>query len=95
VLYRETDRNHVISTNFSDQDQDDCNSSLAIIFLLERGIVNCNNDMAGTMFQHIFSNLSPSITLNPMNSDSRDWEEKGVLREFSQKEFLPDDLELF
>ena len=95
MLYRETNRDHVISTDFSNQYQDECNSSNVNLFLLERGIVNCNNDMAGAMFHHLFSNLSPSITLNPMNRNSRDWEQKGVLREFSQKEFLPDDLELF
>ena len=95
MLYRETKRDHVISTDFSDQNQDDCISSYVNLFLLERGIVNCNIDMAGAIFQHLFSNLSPSITLNPMNRNSRDWEQKKVLREFSQKEFLPDDLELF
>ena len=95
MLFRETDRDHVIPTNFSDRDQMKCNASRFEIFFMERGIVNCESDAAGIMFEHLFSNLPQSITLNPMNPDSRDWEKKGVLREFSQKEFLPDDLEIF
>ena len=47
------------------------------------------------MFSHIYSNLDTPITLNSMDQDSRAWEKKGVLRKFSQKEFLPDDLEVF
>ena len=95
VKFRETDRNHVISTDFSDKDVEDCNGSKFNLFLIERGIVNCDSDMAGIMFEHLFSNLPTSVSLNPMNSDSRNWETKGVLREFSQTEFLPDDLGLF
>jgi hypothetical protein len=48
--------------------------------------------MAGDMFTHLFENMETPVTLNPMSEDSRDWEQKGVLRKFSQKEFLPDDL---
>ena len=95
VLFRRTVRNHVISTDFIDRPIGDCNAGSFSVFMIERSVVNCGSDMAKAMFEHFFSNFPEPQTLNPKSDDSRDWEKKGVLREFSQKEFLPDEHDIF
>ena len=97
----QTKRNHVLSTDFKKKgwlpaSEQDCDYTNWDMFFNNKGVVNCGYDTVGNMLQYIHTHTrTDKFEMKPKNSDSLDWQEKGILKKFNQYEFFPDEISLF